>query len=270
MDWARRIGVAGIGMVGAVLVSMAAGCGGQSSDDDNPVLFPGVPTFAMVAEDFSAIDLFGPIPAPNFSQLSYIQEIETPSNRVPVEQFIELTMAQGHRAGMTRLRSEFTFADTNDHAIEHTLQVGDLLDLFTLSYTPGDGSQASTITRSYIVAIEQVLGQLFPAAVGNRLQFEVTRHYQSERNGERGRVQTLNFAYDMEIVRTSAPGNYPNLKLSEPAIVIQIREVDPDGVERRREVHFSAEVGMPVFDAVRRDRIVTRRQLVDWRATPAP
>lgn len=256
--------------VAMLATGLLVACGSDAPQGEPP-LFPGVPTFAMVAEDFSAIDLVGPIPPPRFSRLSYLQEIETPSNTVPVEQLIELTTNQGHRAGLTRLRSEFTFADSNDHALEASLQIGDLLEVFDLAYDPTarpgvEGSPAAdaTVTRSYIVAIEQVFGQLFPAKVGNRLEFEVTRYFQTERKGVNSRVQTLDFAYDMEIVRRSAPGNYPDIGLTEPVWVIQIRQVDPDGVERRREVHFSPEVGMPVFDATRRGRVITRRRLVSW------
>ncbi|MEC9407328.1 MAG: hypothetical protein VX549_08630 [Pseudomonadota bacterium] len=246
----------------ALLLCLTA-CGSKQSDQPPP-LFPGVPSFELIAEDFPVEALFGPIPAASFSKLSYLQDIESPEHPVPVEHLFELAIRQGSRAGMLRMRSEYTFADSNRHAVEESVQVADLFDLLTYAYTPETDTAPETITRSYVAEVAQVTGALFPLAVGNRLQFEATRHYQVERAGQRSEAQTLEFAYDLRVDRQVAPGNYTGVELQHPVWVIQVLEVDPDGVEHRREAHFSTEVGMPVFDARRRDRTMTTRRLVRW------
>ena len=246
----------------ALIVGLTA-CGSKPAEQPPP-LFPGVPTFELVADEFPVEALFGAVPAARFSKLSYLQDIESPEHPVPVEHLFELVIRQGARAGMQRVRSEYTFADSNRHAIEESVQVADLFDLFTYAYTPETDTAPETVTRSYVAEVSQVRGVLFPLAVGNHLQFEATRHYQVERDGQRAEAQTLEFAYDLRVDRQVAPGNYSGVELQEPVWVIQLLEVDPDGVEHRREAHFSAEVGMPVFDARRHDRTITTRRLVRW------
>lgn len=237
---------------------------GSGRSDQPPPLFPGVPTFEMVAEKFPVEALFGPVPPANFSKLSYLQDIESPEHPVPVDHLFELAIRNGSQAGILRMRSEYTFADSNLHAVEESLQVGDLLDLFTYAYTPATKTAVETVTRSYVADVSQVVGRLFPLEVGNRLQFQVMRHYQSERDGKRGEAQTLEFAYDLRVDRKVAAANYTGVGLKQPLWVIQVLEVDPDGAEHRREAHFSTEVGMPVFDAMRHDRTITTRRLVRW------
>ena len=242
---------------------LLAGCG-KSAPDQPPPLFPGAPTFDLLSDEFPVESLFGPLPAPEFVQLSYLEDIELRPGATPVEHLFELMIRKGSQGSMGRVRSEFTFAETNSHAVEESLQVADLSEFFTYAYEPATATAPETVTRSYVAQIDQVLGQLFPLAVENRLMFEVTRHYQVERDGERAEAQTLEFAYDMRVDRKVDPANYPSVSLTEPVWVIQILEVDPDGVEHRREAHFSPEIGMPIFDARRRGGVVTTRRLVRW------
>jgi|GEM_PF-2312505 len=254
---------AGAGLALLLSTIMMAGCG-QSESDQPPPLFPGVPTFDLLSQEFPAESLFGPVPPPNFSKLSYLEHIETRPGAMPVEHLFELVIRKGSFGSIGRVRSEYTFAGVNSHAVEESLQLADLLEIFTYAHEPRSGGRPETVTRTYVAQVDQVMGHLFPLAVDNRLRFEVTRYYQVERDGRRAEAQTLDFSYDMRVDRKVDPANYTSVKLTEPVWVIQILETDPDGVEHRREAHFSPEVGMPVFDARRQDGVVTARRLVRW------
>ena len=65
----------------ALIVGLTA-CGSKPAEQPPP-LFPGVPTFELVADEFPVEALFGPVPAARFSKLSYLQDIESPEHPVP-------------------------------------------------------------------------------------------------------------------------------------------------------------------------------------------
>ena len=142
-------------------------------------LFEGVPGFDLLTETFFAPDLFGPLPTPQFSRLSYLESIETPQHRVPVEHLFELSLSHGTQAGVSRVRSEYTFAAVNRHAVKESLQVGGLLDLFVYGYSPASDTAPVEVVRSYIAAgrtdqAEAMLANA-PAAIATAPEVEAAR-----------------------------------------------------------------------------------------------
>ena len=244
--------------VAALAVALAA-CSGGNDAPDAPPIFPGQPDLMAVSDDFDLNKVLGPVPPPQFATLEYEQEVETASRTAPEPQFEQIVTLAESRGSLSVFDIQFEFADAALNASERRLGVGDMLALMQFTRQPRR-SQPDRVTRRYVELIDESTGRLFPLKAGNKLTFTLVRKVQVG-----GALpQTLDFAYEFEVLRRLPPAVYNSVSVDGPVWVISQIETDPQGARTERELHFSEQLGMPVYDEQIRGSVITRRYLVAW------
>lgn len=236
----------------------------ERDDAQVPKAFPGVPTLNAVSERFDLGEILGAVPPPQFLRLEYEQEIETASRPTPEPQFTQRVELLAHRGGLSVVDVAYEFADASLNAQARVLGAADLLSLMELVRQPRRG-RSDEVIRSYVDLIDESTGRLFPMAEGNRLSYTLLRKYQQETSPRRRTPEkTLAFAHDFEVQRQLPPGVYASVEIDGPVWVIYESETGPEGIRTEREIHFSEQLGMPVYDEEQRGSVTTRRYLVAW------
>lgn len=245
-------------VLAAVAISVLAACGGNT-EPDAPPIFPGQPDLLAVSGDFDLAKVLGPVPPPRFAKLEYLQEIETTARPAPEAQYEQFITLVESRDSLSVVDISFEFADARMNASERRLGVGDMLALMQLTRQPRTG-QPDLVTRRYVELIDESTGRLFPLRRGNRLTYNLVRKVQVADSAP----QTLDFAYELEVMRELPPAVYNSVSIDGPVWVIRQIETDPQGARTERELHFSEQLGMPVYDEQTRGSVTTRRYLVAW------
>ena len=245
-------------LLAVALATVIAACG-QQAERASPPIFPGQPDLLAVSDDFDLGQILGPVPPPRFATLEYEQEIETASRPAPQRQYDQIVSLQDSRGSLGVFETRYEFDDAKLDVTEHSLGVGDMLTLMELMQPPR-GASADQATRRYVELIDESTGRLFPLEVGNKLAYVLVRKVQ--RSG--GPPQTLDFAYEFEVARRLPPAVYNSVSIDGPVWVIKQIETGPRGARTERELHFSEQLGMPVYDERTRAGVTTRRYLVAW------
>lgn len=250
-------------IVGIVVSATLVACGEQAAPDVPP-LYPGQPDLLAISDDFQLREILGDVPPPRFARLEYEQEIETAARTAPEPQYEQTITLVESRGSMAVLDITFEFADAALGASERQLGVGDLLTLMRTTTQPRRSGPA-LVTRMHVELIDESTGRLFPLAAGNRLLFTLVSKLQTESGPkQRSLPQTLDFAHEFEVVRRLPPAVYNSVSIDGPVWVIRHIETDPQGARTERELHFSEQLGMPVYDEETRGSVTTRRYLVAW------
>lgn len=238
--------------------SLLAACG-ETTAPEAPPIFPGQPDLLAVSDEFDLGSVLGPVPPPQFAVLEYEQEIETASRPSPEAQYEQIVTRVESRGSVAVFDVSYEFTGPELNIQERTLGVGDLLSLMQFTRQPQRG-RGDLVSRRHVELIDESIGRLFPLEVGNKLTYTLVRKVQTANQAP----QTVDFAYEFEVLRRLPPAVYNSVSIDGPVWVISQIETDPRGVRTERELHFSEQLGMPVYDERTRGSVTTRRYLVAW------
>lgn len=238
--------------------SLLAACG-ENPAPEAPPIFPGQPDLLAISDDFELDTILGPVPPPKFAKLEYEQEIETASRPSPEPQYEQIVTLDESRGSIAVFDVSYEFTDTALNIQERTLGIGDLLSLMQFTRQPQRG-RGDLVSRRHVELIDESTGRLFPLKVGNKLTYTLVRKVQTAGLAP----QTVDFAYEFEVLRRLPPAVYNSVSIDGPVWVISQVETDPQGARTERELHFSEQLGMPVYDERTRGSVTTRRYLVAW------
>jgi hypothetical protein len=236
-----------------------------SPNSDTKVLFQGEPGIQDLPTNVELQQIVGDVPQAKFATLKYENHIrEKLSGKTKLTYTSRVNLKEQDKQIAVTKTEYFTIQPNGSVSKQVTdVDVGvpgivSLVHLTTKQQPPQQIQLRKVVRR-----IDNVRGRLFPLDKGNQLSFNIVFAYQVTKGRTNNTAQELSWSYRFRILKHYDGSTLPNRTIQGKVYVIDIQEIEPEGIIDNRLIHFAESIGVVIKTVRQEDNFTEETRLVN-------